>query len=317
MNVDFKQKFFRKFISKIFLIYLKNIFFFLSITYLCYSLLFNVHEIKFQIEKENYIYLLISLIFSLLSIFFNGIAWSNIVIWFGQRKKIKDITSFFIASNSLKYVPGSIWHFIERFNFLKKKTNNNFAFYATVIEPYFMLSAGLLLSSFGVFFNTFYLIFIVPSFFLHRDLIYSVIKKLSSLKNKVLKKSQIPKSKSQFDAGIKITSNFPFKVLLIEIMFIVFKYLGYISCFYIFNKESINNNLFIFTNFCLAWSIGLIIPAAPGGVGVFEACFLFLLRNIYSPNLIIISLIYFRFITVFADLFLSSPFFIKKIFPKN
>ena len=67
----------------------------------------------------------------------------------------------------------------------------------------------------------------------------------------------------------------------------------------------------------MSWSIGLIVPAAPGGAGVFETFFLLFIGKTYPQNLILETLIYFRFISTVADLLLSSPFILKKYFIKN
>ena len=124
-------------------------------------------------------------------------------------------------------------------------------------------------------------------------------------------------TKSQFSKEIKIKSLFPFKILSIEILFISFKFLGFILCFNIFNDLNNIDYFFIFIIFCLSWSLGLIIPAAPGGLGVFEGCFLFLIGNDYSQSSLIMSLIIFRFITSSSDLLLSAPLFIKRVIKRN
>ena len=308
------KKYFLKINFKIY----KNIFFFISIFYFTYYLIFNIEDISFEIKRViYYIYILLSFLFCILSIYFNGLAWKNIIIWFGQSLKSNNLISFYISTNSLKYVPGGVWHFVERFTFLKERVNENLAFYVNLIEPYFMLSTSLLLTSLGVIYNPLFLLFLLPSIFLHRNLIYIIIIKLQSFKNKSIRIFKLNYTKSQFDEKIKIKSSFPFKILSIEILFILFKFFGFILCFYIFNDLGNLDYLFIFTIFCLSWSIGLIIPAAPGGIGVFEGCFLFLIGNDYSQSSLIMSLIIFRFISSSADLLLSAPLFIQKIIRRN
>jgi len=308
------KKYFLKINYKIF----KNIFFFISIFYFIYYLIFNKEDISFEInQKIYYCYILLSFLFCILSIFFNGLAWKNIIIWFGQNLKNNHLIAFYIKTNSLKYVPGGVWHFVERFTFLKEITNEKLAFYVNLIEPYFMLSASLLLTSFGVIYNPLYLLFLLPSIFLHRNLIYIIIFKLQSLKDKSIRIFKINYTKSQFDEKIKIKSAFPFKILSIELLFILFKFFGFIFCFCIFNDLSNLDYPFIFTIFCLSWSIGLIIPAAPGGIGVFEGCFIFLIGPDYSQSALIMSLIIFRFVSSSADLLLSAPLFIKKVLRRN
>tara|TARA_B100000212_G_scaffold230810_1_gene175438 strand:- start:39 stop:962 length:924 start_codon:yes stop_codon:yes gene_type:complete len=296
----------------------KNIFFFISIFYFSYYLIFNKENISFEIKEEIfYSYIFLSFLFCILSIFFNGLAWKNIIIWFGQGLKNNNLVSFYILTNSLKYVPGGVWHFVERFTFLKERVNDKLAFCVNLIEPYFMLSASLLMTSLGVIYNPLFILFLLPSVFLHRDLIYLIIIKLQSFKNKSIKILKINYTRSQFDEKIKINSSFPFKVLSIEILFILFKFFGFILCVCIFNDYSSLDYIFIFTIFCLSWSLGLIIPAAPGGIGVFEGCFLFLIGDDYSQSSLIMSLIIFRFISSSADILLSAPLFLKQIFGRN
>ena len=296
----------------------KNIFFFISIFYFTYYLISNKEDIFLQVREEIYYsYIFLSFLFCILSIYFNGLAWKNIIIWFGRNLKNDHVIYFYILTNSLKYVPGGVWHFVERFTFLKERVNKKLAFCVNLIEPYFMLSASLLLTSLGVVYNPLFLLFLLPSIFLHRDLIYIIIIKLQSLKNKSNKIFKINYTKKQFDEKIKINSLFPFQILSIEILFILFKFFGFISCFYIFNDLSNLDYLFIFTIFCLSWSVGLIIPAAPGGIGVFEGCFLFLIGDDYSQSSLIMSLIIFRFISSSADLFLSALLFVKQFIKRN
>ena len=295
---------------------LKKIFFLSSISYFIYYLILNFKEIPFENQfGKNNIYL--SFLCSLLSIILNGLAWKNIIIWLGQDKNIKNLIPFFIMTNSLKYVPGGIWHFVERFNFLKRRTNQIIAFYGILVEPYFMLTAGLLLASTGLFFHLIYGVFIIPLLFLNRNLIYYILIKIESLKNRSINIINIPNSKNQFNSQIKIKSFFPIKALSFEILFVISKFLSFMLCFSIFNSENNINIFFMFVVFCLSWAIGLIVPAAPGGLGVFEACFLLLVDKNYPQNIIIISLIYFRFISTTADLLFSSPFLFKKYISRN
>ena len=255
--------------------------------------------------------------FCIISIFFNGLAWKNILNWLGQSSKINNLVSYYVLTNSLKYVPGGFWHFVERFTFLKEKVNKKLAFCVNLLEPYFMLSAGLLLTSMGVIYNPLFLFLLLPSIFLHRNLIYLIIIKLQTFKNKSIISLKMNYTKSQFSKEIKIKSLFPFKILSIEILFISFKFLGFILCFNIFNDLNNIDYFFIFIIFCLSWSLGLIIPAAPGGLGVFEGCFLFLIGNDYSQSSLIMSLIIFRFIASSSDLLLSAPLFIKRVIKGN
>ena len=192
------QRYF-KFIKKINFGVLKSIFFISSLLYFCIYFFYNIDQISFDINLEkNGINLFLSFLFCVLSIYLNAYAWKYIVKWFGKEFKSNDLVSFYVLTNILKYVPGGIWHFVERFNFIKKISNLQIALYSTLIEPYFMLSGSFLLASLGLIFSPIYFFLIFPLVFLNRKLIYIVLKRIGSLKGKVLDVLRLPNSKDQF-----------------------------------------------------------------------------------------------------------------------
>ena len=296
---------------------LKSIFFISSLLYFCIYSFFYIDQSSFNINLEkNGINLFLSFLFCVLSIYLNAYAWKYIVKWFGKEFKSNNLVSFYVLTNILKYVPGGIWHFFERFNFIKKISSTQIALYSTLAEPYFMLSGSFLLASLGIFFQPLYFFFVLPLVFLNRKLIYLVLKRLGSLKGKVFEVLRLPNSKDHFEKRINIISFFPTRALLLEIGFILSKFIGFYFCLNTFYINNTLNIIFLLVIFSLSWSLGLIVPAAPGGVGVFEACFLFLVGRNIPENIILVSLIYFRVISTLADLLLSFPFLLRKTFNK-
>jgi hypothetical protein len=308
---------YRKFIKKINFGVLKSIFFISSLLYFLIYFFYNFDQISFDINLEkNKINLFISFLFCVLSIYLNAYAWKYIVKWFGKEFKSYNLVSFYVLTNILKYVPGGIWHFVERFNFIKKISNSQIALYSSLVEPYFMLSGSFLLASLGVIFSPIYFFLILPLVFLNRKLIYVALKGLGSLKGKIFEVLRISNSKYQLEKRIDIVSFFPTKALLLEIGFVLSKFIGFYICLITFYTSNTLNIISLLVIFSLSWSLGLIVPTAPGGVGVFEACLLFLVGRNVPQNAIIVSLIYFRVISTSADLLLSFPFLIRKIFKR-
>ena len=306
-----------KFLKKINFGGLKSIFFLSSLLYFCIYFFYNIDQISFDINLEkNGIDLLISFIFCVLSIYLNAYAWKYIVKWFGEEFNNNNLVSFYVLTNVLKYVPGGIWHFVERFNFIKRISNPQIALYSTLIEPYFMLSGSFLLASLGVIFSPLYFFLILPLLFLNRKLIYLVLKRLKSLKGKVFEVLRPPNSKDQFEERINIISFFPTRALLLEIGFVLSKFIGFYICLNTFYTNNNLNIIYLLAVFSLSWSIGLVVPTAPGGVGVFEAFLLFFVGRIIPQNVILVSLIYFRIISTSADLLLGLPLIIRKLFQK-
>jgi len=296
---------------------LKKLFFLLSISYFSFYFFKNFDQISLNIDfARNGNYIFLSFLFCIFSIYFNGLAWKNIVAWFGKTKIKKSLISFYVLTNILKYVPGGIWHFFERYNFLKDISNPQLAFYSNLIEPYFMLCASFLLASVGIIFSPFYFLLLIPLIFLNRKLIFHILERLETLKGKTIKSLKIKNEKYRFEERIKIISFFPTRAFLIEILFVLSKFIGFIICFYIVNLDNQYSIFYLLVIFCLSWAIGLIVPTAPGGVGVFEACFLFFCGKNIPHNIILPSLIYFRLISTSADLFLGLPFLLRKFLKK-
>ena len=308
---------FLKFAKKINFGDLKSIFFISSLLYFCIYFFYNFDQISFDVDLEkNGINLSLSFLFCILSIYLNAYAWKYIVLWFGAELKSNKIVSFYVLTNILKYVPGGIWHFVERFNFLKKISNPQIALYSTLIEPYFMLSGSFLLTSLGIIFSPLYFFLILPLVFLNRKLIYLVLKRLGSFKGKAFEVLRLANSKDQYEKRIYITSFFPIKPILLEIGFILSKFISFYICLNTFYTSNALNIIYLLIIFSFSWSLGLVVPTAPGGVGIFEACLLFFVGRNIPQNTILVSLIYFRLISTLADLLLSFPFLIRKLFKR-
>jgi len=157
MRFKISSQSYRKIFKKISLSSFKSIFFISSLLYFCIYFFDNIDQISFDINLEsNGINLFLSFLFCVLSIYLNAYAWKYIVKWFGKEFKCNNLVSFYVLTNILKYVPGGMWHFVERFNFIKKISNPQIALYSTLIEPYFMLSGSFLLASLGLIFSPFY-----------------------------------------------------------------------------------------------------------------------------------------------------------------
>ena len=168
----------------------------------------------------------------------------------------------------------------------------------------------------GLIFSPFYIFLIVPLVFLNRKFIFLILKRLGALKGKLIEVLKLKNSKDQFEERINIISFFPSRALFLEIGFVLSKFIGFYICLNTFYTSNTLNIIFLLVIFSLSWSLGLVVPAAPGGVGVFEACLLLFVGKSIPQNIIIISLVYFRVISTSADLFLSLPFLIRKLYKR-
>ena len=136
MKFHISYKPYLKFLKKINFGVLKSIFFVSSLSYFCIYFFYNFDQISFDINLErDGINLSLSFLFCVLSIYLNAYAWKYIVKWLAKELESNNLVSFYVLTNILKYVPGGMWHFVERFNFINKFSNPQIALYSPLIEP--------------------------------------------------------------------------------------------------------------------------------------------------------------------------------------
>ena len=107
---------------------------------------------------------------------------------------------------------------------------------------------------------------------------------------------------------------YPYKALFVEIIFILFRFIGFLCCINAFFIGSLTFHGDLISSFSLAWVIGLIVPAAPGGLGVFESVILFSLGSHFPEASILASLLFYRLISTISDICAALIYPVKKLF---
>ncbi|MBE9069258.1 flippase-like domain-containing protein, partial [Leptolyngbya cf. ectocarpi LEGE 11479] len=94
---------------------------------------------------------------------------------------------------------------------------------------------------------------------------------------------------------------YPWRSLLGELGFVLLRGLGFMMT--IVALQAFEPSLFfpILGAFSVAWLLGLVVPGAPGGVGVFEAVAIALLGNYLSSGLLLTSVALYRLISTLAE----------------
>ncbi|WP_019851336.1 hypothetical protein [Desulfitobacterium sp. PCE1] len=273
-----------------------------------YSIFFN---------KKNLTIFFLLACFNTMLIIISYIPWMKIIsIFSNERIPHTTIIYIFSKSNILKYIPGNIFQYIGR-NQLAFETNvkhTDLAF-ATIFD------VGLLVLS----------SFLVSIFFLGEDAIHYIIQNgrisywvillsiLISIAFTLIAyryREKVIESLRKY-VGIINLKNF-LKILfcityyLIYLMFFVGIYL-IILVFILKQEISFQLYLDLIGAFNLSWVIGFIAPGAPGGIGVREAVMTLIAGGLISSEVIIISMVIFRFINLLADLgaFLIAYFIIS------
>ena len=269
-----------------------------------------------MIARQEILWLLGGILFSFLSIIINAYAWKLLINNIVCKTYDLNIIKIFLATNIYKYLPGGIWHFVSRFNTLKLELSSKKSIESILLEPLLMVVAGLIFIPFGSF-NIFLcmlswsstLIFL-PGF---RQFLIGKLKVIkANLFNKIDHLQDRKSEKNNQRISIRIS--YPYKPLFVEIIFVLFRFLGFLCCINAFSNESLISQGELISTFSLAWIIGLIVPAAPGGLGVFESVILFSLGSDLPEGPLLASLLCYRLVSTISDILAAMIYPVKKLF---
>jgi uncharacterized membrane protein YbhN (UPF0104 family) len=98
----------------------------------------------------------------------------------------------------------------------------------------------------------------------------------------------------------------PWQPLLLELPFLLLRFAGFGCCVATFSSISSLGLGVWLAAFCLAWVVGLVVPGAPGGIGVFELVLLARLRGLIPEAELLAVLVSYRLISVGADLLAAA-----------
>jgi uncharacterized membrane protein YbhN (UPF0104 family) len=94
---------------------------------------------------------------------------------------------------------------------------------------------------------------------------------------------------------------YPWRPLLGELGFIGLRGTGFLLTLLALKPVEMSQIPLFLGAFSLAWLLGLVIPGAPGGLGVFEATAIALLQQSFSPGLLIGAIALYRLISILAE----------------
>ena len=281
-----------------------------------------------QIRSESFPLLAIALGVTLFSLIFVGWVWMLILREFRQRVNAAWAIQVFLKTNIAKYLPGNIWHFWGRI--LEAKKAGIFPKAATLsvlLEPLLMASAGVLIGLL-CFERINWLLRIVGLAAIltaiHPRILNPIVLFVEKLK---LKKQDGENSQVEEAAGdrdisrlesssnlTKETSNvkpnrqinlpikrYPLVPLIGQMCFIGLRGSGFLLTVMALTPVNLNDIPNLFGAFCFAFVVGLVVPGAPGGMGVFEATAIALLSDRFSTGIILSAVALYRIISIVAD----------------
>ena len=243
---------------------------------------------------------------TLLAHIWAGWIWTWVLRELNQSVSAIEFIQVYLKTNIAKYLPGNIWHYYGRIMAAKNAdVPTNIATLSVLLEPLLMLAAALIIIVlFGseLVVNNLKFNLIIPQFLsliivlsiLHPRFLNPAIKLLDRWKNK---KSD---GENQLLNSF-IIKRYPVKPLLGELVFLGLRCAGFILTMLALTSLTWAQIPLLVGAFSCAWVLGLVVPGAPGGLGVFETTAMLLLQYHFPAALVISAIALYRLISILAE----------------
>jgi glycosyltransferase 2 family protein len=236
-----------------------------------------------------------------------GWIWTWILRGLNQPVETIHFIQVYLKTNIAKYLPGNIWHYYGRILAAKDaQVSSSAATFSVLLEPLLMATAALIViiclgnnftpiqnNSFIRVFQILGLIGLLCA--IHPRFLNPIITFLRKIKSKKPSPNETPSSDFYLE-------RYPILPLLGELAFLGLRGSGFILTMFALTPLELNQIPLLFAAFSLSWLLGLIVPGAPGGIGVFEASAIALLNNHFPPALIISTIGLYRLISIIAEI---------------
>lgn len=268
--------------------------------------------VRLRLDGQGWLWLLLGVGVSLLSLVMNGLAWGVVLRWLGLRPDWAAVVELHLATNLRKFLPGGIWHLASRVQRLRSEgsplstpTGTTMALVAVLLDPLLAAVAALALVPLGGWQNGFGLVCLLPLATLLPRFLNPLLGRLERRRARdlgleeelELELAAVPPSQLR---------GYPWPPLLSELAFVLLRFGGFYCCIRAFDLPLSLEAPAWLAGFALAWTAGLVVPGAPGGLGVFEAVLLMRLGGgLPEAPLLAVALSY-RLVVTLTDLLAAS-----------
>ena len=298
-----------------------------SLGFVLAALLANGRQLlRIGLDPQGWLWLLLGVGLSLLSVVVNGLAWSTLLRWLGQRPLAEKPVAHYMVTNLRKFLPGGIWHLAARVQALRQGTaglaqpvGTATALAAVLLDPLLAAVAALALASLGGWQGGLGLLFLLPLGLLNPRWLQPLLARLERRKARELHLDGPSLDAPRLDGpgqpdpscsglvasaalGTPKLTGYPWQPLLAEAAFVLLRFAGFACCVWAFDLQLSLGWLTWLAGFALAWTVGLVVPGAPGGLGVFEAVLLLRLGGLLPAAPLLAVALSYRLMATLADL---------------
>lgn len=282
-----------------------------------------------SIDGRAWLILAIALICTLLAHIWSAWVWTGILKIFQIQIGLLEGICVYLVTNIAKYLPGNVWHFYGRIKAIRQQGSSmGLATLSVVLEPLLMAASALLIAvvstSFGLsefsplVFGGQIVALIVVLLGIHPRVLNPILKKLSKGKSDrasvEIKDVGVMDNPSQSASTQTVTNPvaathsqealhaYPLLPFLGEIGFVLFRGVGFLFTVMAIQTIVPGQIPLLLSAFSIAWLLGLVVPGAPGGIGIFEATAIALLpQSVFPQANILLAVALYRVISILAE----------------
>lgn len=258
-----------------------------------------------RIDAAGWATLAIALGVTLLAHIWSGWVWTWILHELNQPVTTSQFVQVYLKTNLAKYLPGNVWHYYGRIEAAKTAgVAPSAAILSVLLEPLLMAAAALVMAmlatqSFSAFFSVTLqglpiLGLATVLIAVHPRFLNMAIRFVGRLKLKAT--GATPAQTDAFQV-----KQYPLRPLLGHLGFLGLRGTGFLLTLLALLPLELSQIPLLLGAFSIAWLLGMVIPGAPGGLGVFEATALALLGQRFSPGLIISAIALYRLVSILAE----------------
>ena len=258
-----------------------------------------------RVDDSGWLMLLTALVVTLLAHVWSGWVWTWILQAFNLSLGTAIAIRVYLITNIAKYLPGNVWHFYGRISAVSKQGSSiGAATLSVLLEPLLMAAAALLIGLISMGSGWLETTFDLKVVALQ---IISLIAVLVGIHPRILNPiiHRLSRSKGNANAEAAETvdlKSYPFRPFLGEIGFLVFRGMGFLLTFMTLKSVTLMQIPQLISAFSFAWLFGLVVPGAPGGLGIFEATVIALLDDSQFPTAIVLTTVaLFRVVSILAE----------------
>lgn len=268
---------------------------------------------KVKVDLQGWLLLTAGLGITLLAHIWSGWVWTWILAAFQQSLVGRRGICVYLTTNIAKYLPGNVWHFYGRINAVSKSGGSlSVATLSVLLEPLLMAVAALIIAliSTGLDWLKTDVSWKIGSIYISQQWqiaiqIISLIAVLVGIHPRILNPLMhwLSRKKTATKNVDRVNFNrYPIVPLLGEIGFVIFRGIGFVLTLMAIAPILPQQIPQLMSAFSFAWLLGLIVPGAPGGMGIFEATIITLIPSSqFSIAIILTTVAYFRVESILAE----------------